>query len=96
MDPGEGSTIPRGTTVTVYTSNGQGATAPNVIGMHYGQGQNAFHDAGFTNISQACQVAALGDPPSSLNTIVSQSPNAGAVVGKNTAVTLTVRQATCP
>jgi len=96
LDPGEGSTVPRGTTVTVYTSNGQGATAPNVIGMHYPQGENAFQNAGFTNIHQACEVASLGDPPSSLNTIVSQVPSAGAVVGKNTPVTLTVRQASCP
>jgi membrane peptidoglycan carboxypeptidase len=96
LDPGEGSTIPRGTTVTIYTSNGQGATAPLVIGMHYNQGQNAFQAAFFTNISQACAVASIGDPPSSLNTIVSQVPSAGAVVNKNTAVTLTVRQTTCP
>lgn len=96
LDPGEGSTVPRGTTVTVYTSNGQGVTAPNVLGMHYSQGENAFQNAGFTNINQACQVASLGDPPSSLNTIVSQVPSAGAVVNKNTPVTLTVRQASCP
>jgi len=96
LDPGEGSTVPRGTTVTVYTSNGQGAVAPNVIGMHYPQGENAFQNAFFTNIHQACQVASLGDPPSSLNTIVSQVPSAGAVVNKNTPVTLTVRQASCP
>jgi membrane peptidoglycan carboxypeptidase len=97
LNPGEGATVPRGTTVTVYTSNGQGVTAPNVFGMHFPQGQNAFQSAGFTgSITQACQAASLGDPPGTLNTIVSQVPAAGAVVGKNTAVTLTVRQASCP
>ncbi|MEO6533502.1 MAG: transglycosylase domain-containing protein [Pseudolysinimonas sp.] len=96
LDPGEGSTIPRGTTVNIYTSNGQGASAPNVIGMHYPQGQNAFQSAFFTNISEGCQLASLGDPPATLNTIVSQVPSAGAVVNKNTAVTLTVRKAACP
>jgi len=96
LNPGEGSTVPRGTTVTVYTSNGQGVTAPNVIGEGYPQGQSDFHNAGFTNIGQACQAAAIGDPPSSIGKIVAQVPSAGSVVGKNTPVTLTVRQATCP
>ena len=96
LDPGEGSTIPRGTTVTVFTSNGQGVTAPNVIGKGYPQGQSDFQDAGFTNINEACQAAAVGDPPGSFGKIVGQVPSAGAVVGKNTPVTLTVRQATCP
>ncbi len=96
LDPGEGSTIPRGTTVTVYTSNGQAVAAPDVVGKTYAQGESDFHTKGFTNVSQACQVAAIGDPPGSLGKIVTQVPSAGAVVGKNTAVTLTVRQATCP
>jgi len=38
----------------------------------------------------------IGDPPSSIGKIVAQVPSAGSVVGKNTPVTLTVRQATCP
>jgi membrane peptidoglycan carboxypeptidase len=96
LSPGEGSTVPRGTTVTVYTSNGQGAEAPNVIGESYPSGKNDFMSQGFTDIHQGCEVANLGDPPSSLNTIVTQVPAAGAVVGKNTPVTLTVRQASCP
>jgi len=96
LNPGEGSSVPRGTTVTVYTSNGQGTTAPDVIGKGYPQGESDFQNAGFTNITQACQVAAIGDPPGSFGKIVSQTPSAGAVVSKNTAVTLTVRQATCP
>jgi len=95
LDPGEGSTVPRGTTVTVYTSNGQGVTAPNVLGKGYPQGQSDFQNAGFTSITQACEVAAIGDPPGTLGKIVTQVPSAGAVVSKSTAVTLTVRQATC-
>ena len=67
-----------------------------MIGKGYPQGESDFQNAGFTNITQACQVAAIGDPPGSFGKIVSQTPSAGAVVGKNTAVTLTVRQATCP
>ncbi|HEY4153659.1 MAG TPA: transglycosylase domain-containing protein, partial [Pseudolysinimonas sp.] len=96
ITPSEGSTVPRGTTVTVYTSNGQGVEAPNVIGEAYPQGKFDFENIGFTNVHQGCEVANVSDPPATLNTIVTQVPAAGAVVGKNTPVTLTVRQASCP
>ncbi|MDP9168729.1 MAG: PASTA domain-containing protein, partial [Actinomycetota bacterium] len=97
-DPGGGSQVPRGTTVTVYTSNGLAVKAPNVSGngTNYNDGKTAFQGQGFSNISQACVVAQAGDPLSSLNTIVSQVPAAGAVVNKGTPVTLTVRKISCP
>ncbi len=96
--PGGGSQVPRGTTVTVYTSNGLAVQAPNVSGngTNYNDGKTAFQGRGFTNISQDCTVAQPGDPVTSLNTIVSQVPAAGAVVNKGTPVTLTVRKIACP
>jgi len=97
-NPGGGAQVPRGTTVTVYTSNGLAVAAPNVSGngTSYADGKTAFQNLGFSNISQACVVAKPGDPPASLNTIVSQVPAAGAVVNKSTPVTLTVRKIACP
>lgn len=94
VSPGEGASVTRGTTVTVYTSNGQAVAAPDVVGMSYNAGQSAFQAAGFTDISPGCQVALPGD--SDIGKIVTQSPSAGAVVGKSTAVTLTVKKLTCP
>ena len=96
-NPGGGAQVPRGTTVTVYTSNGLAVQAPNVsgTGTSYNDGKTAFQTKGFSNISQGCQVAKPGDPPSSLNTIVSQVPAAGAVVNKSTPVTLTILKIAC-
>ena len=95
--PGGGAQVPRGTTVTVYTSNGVAVQAPNVsgTGTNYNDGKAAFQTKGFSNISQGCQVAKPTDPPASLNTIVSQVPAAGAVVNKSTPVTLTILKITC-
>jgi beta-lactam-binding protein with PASTA domain len=64
-------------------------------GTNYNDGRTAFQNQGFTSISQACVVAKPGDPVTSLNTIVSQVPAAGAVVNKSTPVTLTVRKISC-
>jgi membrane peptidoglycan carboxypeptidase len=97
-NPGGGAQVPRGTTVTVYTSNGLAVSAPNVIGMSYGGGQSAFQAQGFTNISQACQ-AATGPTDPNIDKIVSQVPSSGAVVNKSTPVVLTVKKwpaAACP
>jgi membrane peptidoglycan carboxypeptidase len=96
-NPGGGAQVPRGTTVTVYTSNGLAVQAPNVSGngTNYNDGRTAFQGRGFTNISQGCVVAQPGDPVTSLNTIVSQVPAAGAVVNKSTPVTLTIRKISC-
>jgi membrane peptidoglycan carboxypeptidase len=96
-NPGGGAQVPRGTTVTVYTSNGLSVAAPNVsgTGINYNDGKTAFQNAGFSDISQACVVAKPADPVNSLNTIVSQVPASGAVVNKNTAVTLTIRKISC-
>ncbi|MEP6843301.1 MAG: transglycosylase domain-containing protein [Pseudolysinimonas sp.] len=98
LDPGEGATIARGTTVTVYTSNGLAVAAPNVIGKTYLNAKADFQTAGFTNIGPpGCQTLAPGDPPGSLGKVVTQVPAPGAVVNKATAVILKVGQlGPCP
>ena len=93
LDPGEGATIPRGTTVHVYTSNGQGVAVPNVVGEDQGHATNDLHNKNFNNIHPACQVALPGDPD--LDKVVSQVPSAGAVVNPSTAVTITLKKLVC-
>jgi membrane peptidoglycan carboxypeptidase len=96
LNPGEGASVTKGTTVTVYTSNGSGVAAPNVVGESPGQGQSDFQHKGFTNITMECVAAQSGDNPATLNTIVSQDPAAGTVVNPgSTQVKLTVRKLTC-
>lgn len=95
VDPGEGAQVPRGTTVTVYTSNGLAVAAPNVIGMSYNQGQSAFQAKGFSNISQACEVAS-GPTDPDLMKIVTQVPSSTSTVNTSTPVTLTVKRLNCP
>jgi beta-lactam-binding protein with PASTA domain len=95
VTPAEGSNVTSGTTVTVYTSNGQAIAPPNVVGLMYGGGKSSFQTAGFTNISEACEVAS-GSADSAIDTIVAQSPAAQGVVNKSTPVVLTVRKVSCP
>jgi membrane peptidoglycan carboxypeptidase len=95
LDPGEGSAVPRGTTVTVYTSNGQAAQVPNEVGQDPGTATADLNTKGFHNVHLACDVATNSTDPQ-MNKVVSQVPAAGAAVNPNTAVTLTVRKTSCP
>jgi membrane peptidoglycan carboxypeptidase len=95
VSPSGGASLSRGSTVTVYTSNGQAATAPNVVGQSYSAGQSQFLAAGFSDITQGCQVAS-GPTDPGLGKVVTQVPAAGAVVNMSTAVTLTITKVSCP
>ncbi|TPX04560.1 PASTA domain-containing protein [Schumannella luteola] len=96
-DPAPGSQVSKGTVVRVFTSNGQAAAVPDVVtpNQNFNDAKNQLQSAGFLNVSQECEEAAVGDPPSSLNKVIAQDPAAGSVVNKNTAITLTVKKATC-
>ncbi|MFT4284821.1 MAG: PASTA domain-containing protein, partial [Protaetiibacter sp.] len=97
-DPGAGAQVPKGTEVKVYTSNGQAAMVPDVVtpNQNYNDAKDDLQDAGFTNVTQVCQAAQPGDPPSSIGNVTAQNPAAGSVVNKGIQVTLTVRKLTCP
>jgi hypothetical protein len=94
LNPGEGSSIPRGTTVTVYTSNGQAVQVPNEVGQDFAPATADLHSHGFNNVNQACEVA-TGPTDPQLGKVVSQVPAGGTAVNPSTAVTLTVRRLTC-
>ena len=95
LDPGEGSSVPRGTTVTVYTSNGQAVQVPNEVGQDPGSATADLNTKGFHNVHLACDVATNPIDPQ-IGKVVSQVPAGGAAVNPNTAVTLTVRKTACP
>ena len=94
-DPGAGAKVPRGTPITVYTSNGQGAGVPDVVSdeQTFDAAKAELDGAGFNHVKEACEVALPGDPL--LLKVVKQDPAAGSVVNKNTQVTLTVRKINC-
>ena len=94
LNPGEGASVPRGTTVTVYTSNGQAVPVPNEVGQDAGPAEADLNSKGFHNVDQACAVAS-GPTDPQLGKVVSQVPAAGAAVNPSTAVTLTVKKLTC-
>ncbi len=102
VEPGSGSQVPKGTAVQVYVSNGMATGVPDVVSpnQNYNSAKNQLQSAGFTNVTQTCEVFDPLPPanhsPGTLNNVVAQSPSAGSVVNKNTQVTLTVRKNSCP
>jgi membrane peptidoglycan carboxypeptidase len=100
-DPAPGSSVPRGTTVRVFTSNGESSGVPNVVGMDVADAEAALDEAGFEKHDLKCVDAEdLGDPePEDLpppGQVTSQNPAAEAVVNRKTKVTLSVYQDNCP
>lgn len=98
MSPQSGATVPRGSQVSVWTSDGDGAIAPDVTSTptSFGDAQAAFNSAGFSIVNEACKVPAPTDPPVPDGTVIAQKPKAGAWADKSRAVTLTVSRAVCP
>lgn len=99
VEPGEGSSVPRGTTVRVWVSNGEGAKLPDVVSDQqvYADAQAELAAAGFMNTVKLCVEATMGDDPETVDTdiVVKQSPSAGKVVNLSTQIELTVRQNDC-
>jgi membrane peptidoglycan carboxypeptidase len=100
-NPAPGTSVPRGTTVKVYTSNGQASEVPDVIGMTVPQATNELDDKGFENVDTQCVDADdLGNPPPgdlpAPGTVAIQDPAAGAVLNRNTTILLSVYQNSCP
>ena len=96
-DPASGASVPKGSPVTVYTSNGKAAMVPDVVsgGQDYESAKAQLIDAGFKRVGEKCVVADPDDPPSSLDTVVSQDPAAGSVVNRSTKIMLGVKRISC-
>jgi membrane peptidoglycan carboxypeptidase len=96
-DPGAGTVLARGMTVTGYTSNGAMSAVPDVVTTHptYNQAKNTLNSAGFMNVTQGCTVVPLGDP--TIGKVVASDPVAGSIYLRTKEVKLSVGQvAACP
>lgn len=93
-NPGAGSNIASGATVTIYTSDGTlGTTMPNVIGMTRPVAIDLVKNAGFdsSNISVVwVKGNVLPNQPDTMCRVKSTSPAAGTAATKTDPVTLTM------
>lgn len=90
-DPPAGSAVPRGTTVTVYTSNGLAVPVPDVTGQQRNDAKDELEDANFSVQQQCVADADLnGAPPPAMNSVVSQDP-AGGTYRNPATTTVTIR-----
>ncbi|MCU1570739.1 MAG: hypothetical protein JWR33_1480 [Naasia sp.] len=87
-DPAGGSSASRGSTITVYTSDGtpQGLVVPNVVGQTAGQATQALNAAGFANVGYVLS----GDTSQPACTVTATDPAAGATADPAATVTLAV------
>jgi serine/threonine-protein kinase len=87
VEPGEGETVPEGSTVDIRYASGQNRV-PDVTGLSGDQAAAEIEDAGFTPSARSEQTD-QADP----GTVVSQSPGAGEARRLGTTVTYTVAEA---
>jgi membrane peptidoglycan carboxypeptidase len=97
--PGPGAEVPRGTTVSVYTSNGTGATVPDVVGMDVGSAQATLEGAGFSVEAVCVDAEDLDNPedPPGIDEVIAQKPEGGKVrTPSSTTVEITYFRPICP
>jgi len=84
--PGPGESVPRGTEVVVYTSNGLAKPLPDVTGMDVVTAKAQLQGDGWMNVVGSCETDPTPSPPDL--TVVSMSPAGGSVINQNTVITL--------
>ncbi|MGE3192643.1 MAG: transglycosylase domain-containing protein [Microbacteriaceae bacterium] len=84
--PGPGESVPRGTEIAVYISNGQAAQVPNEVGKTVPDAQSDLASQGWTNVVTKCDTNPVPSPPD--DKVYSTDPGAGAVVNKSSIITL--------
>jgi membrane peptidoglycan carboxypeptidase len=94
-DPGAGTVMATGQTVTVYTSNGSMSALPDVVtgNPNFGAAMGTLNTAGFTNVTQYCVVNA---DPLLTGKVVESQPAPAAVYRRDKEVKLGVAGVTCP
>ena len=86
-DPPAGSSVPVGSTVTVYVSSGaQQVNVPNVVGRNQSDAESQLSAAGF----QVNVVQTQVNNPHQNGTVVSQDPNGGSTAAQGSTVTIVV------
>jgi len=99
-EPAAGSTLSRGQTVTVYTSNGALTAVPDVVGAatDFATASQTLASAGFTSVSSVCVAVGGGgglQQSASIGQVVSSNPAAGTVVRPTDEIRLGVAQTAC-
>jgi membrane peptidoglycan carboxypeptidase len=97
--PAAGEGVPRGTTVTVYTSNGTAESVPEVVGMSKNDAENTLTGAGFSVESVCVDDEDLDNPlpPPAIDEVTSQDPAGGKKrTPATTTVTITYYRPVCP
>jgi membrane peptidoglycan carboxypeptidase len=85
--PAAGESVPRGTEVVVYFSNGQAAPLPDVTTQDVSAAQTFLTNDGWTQVFTECDIPDAGPPPP-LGKVYMTDPAPGSVINKNSAVTL--------
>lgn len=85
-------TVPKGSIITVYTSNGLLAAVPDVsAAASYEDARAAIQGAGFANVGQKCVV----DPAAATPKVTGVDPPAGTAARKDGKITVTVSKTSC-
>jgi len=84
-DPPAGTSVAKGSTVTLLVSRGQ-TSVPDVVGMNRDQAQQTLKDAGFDDV----QVNEDPNASAPKDEVTAQSPSSGSQVAPGSKVTITV------
>jgi eukaryotic-like serine/threonine-protein kinase len=88
-DPGSGTSLPVGASVTLFVSSGKPlVTVPDVTGQSESAAKTALKNAGFS-VSTSNQTSTTVTP----GNVISQSPSGGSRVAPNSSVNLVIAQA---
>ncbi len=90
--PAAGASTSLGATVTLYTSDGSLAAVPDVVTGHsnsFGGAKAILNSAGWTNVTQSCQVVTL---PADVGKVVASSPAPGTAAHPTDEIRLAVGQ----
>jgi beta-lactam-binding protein with PASTA domain len=91
-DPAAGASTSVGATVTLYTSTGSLATVPDVVTGHsnsFGGAKAMLNSAGWTNVSQGCQVVTLR---AEVGKVVASNPAPGTPARQTDEIVLAIGQ----
>ena len=95
--PGAGSSVPRGTDVVVYVSNGLASALPDVTGKPVAVATAELTGQQWTNVVADCDVAELNTPANMIGKVYMTDPAPGSVVNKASVITLHwYNTPTCP
>jgi membrane peptidoglycan carboxypeptidase len=81
-----GESVPKGTTVVVYISNGLAEELPDVTGQDVTSAKNDLNNAGWSNVVGSCETNPTPSPPDLK--VYKMDPAPGTVVNKSTVITL--------